>query len=222
MKKAILATLILSLLLAALNACGAEAQQPATPEPAPKVEQSEPEKPELPPESTPEPQTDVEPETKPEPVADAEPEPENTLEFTDCNETVYATSQVNLRAGPGTSYDKVGSLSTGNSTVRTGIDYNSCDGWSRIQLSDGNIVYVSSNYISTAKPAAQTPSSTQSSMDNQNNNNGQSSVNSDLANSGLDFSGPNNIITPGAGKTQEQLDKEFQEMLERTKDEHFQ
>ena len=42
MKKAILAALILSLLLATLTACGAEAQQPTTLEPAPKIEQSEP------------------------------------------------------------------------------------------------------------------------------------------------------------------------------------
>lgn len=42
MKKAILAALILSLLMATLTACGAEAQQPTTPEPAPKIEQSEP------------------------------------------------------------------------------------------------------------------------------------------------------------------------------------
>ena len=81
---------------------------------------------------------------------------------------------------------------------------------------------MSSNYISTTKPVAQTPSSTPSSVTNQNNNNGQPGVNSDLANSGLDFSGPSNIITPGAGKTQEQIDQEVQEMLERTKDEHFQ
>ena len=43
MKKAILAALVLSLLLAVLTACGAEAQ-PTTPEPAPKIE--EPTKPE--------------------------------------------------------------------------------------------------------------------------------------------------------------------------------
>lgn len=42
MKKILFSTLILSLLLATLTACGAEAQQPTTPEPAPKIEQSEP------------------------------------------------------------------------------------------------------------------------------------------------------------------------------------
>lgn len=76
MKKAILAALILSLLLATLTACGAEAQQPTTPEPTPQVNQIEPEKPELPAEPTPEPLADVEPVTEPEPVADVEPEPE--------------------------------------------------------------------------------------------------------------------------------------------------
>ena len=261
MKKILFSALILSLLLATLTACGAEAKQ-SQPEPAPKIEEPKPE-PLAAPEKTEISQEELEPifeqvyaeasgnhpedwsidfqitdeigkitkaipddkkapanlreiytewrtaKTTPEPTAEPEPEPENTLTFTDCNETVYAISQVNLRSGPGTNYDKVGSLSTGNSAVRTGIGYNSCDGWSRIQLSDGSTVYVSSNYLSYNKPAAQATSSTPSSGTNQNNNNGQSNANSNLANSGLDFSGPRNIITPGEGKTQEELEAEW-------------
>lgn len=42
MKKILFSALILSLLLATLTACGAEAQQPTTPEPTPEIEQSEP------------------------------------------------------------------------------------------------------------------------------------------------------------------------------------
>lgn len=75
--------------------------------------------------------------------------------FTDCNETVYATGTVNLRNGAGTSFEKVGSLNTGDSVTRTGIGTAEAEGWSRIQLSDGSIVYVSNKYISTTKPAPQ-------------------------------------------------------------------
>lgn len=77
--------------------------------------------------------------------------------FTDCNETVYATGTVNLRTGAGTSFEKVGSLNKGDSVTRTGIAIagTEAEGWSRIQLSDGSIVYVSSNYISTTKPVVQ-------------------------------------------------------------------
>lgn len=77
--------------------------------------------------------------------------------FTDCNETVYATGTVNLRNGAGTSFEKVGSLNTGDSVTRTGIAITGteAEGWSRIQLSDGSTVYVSNKYISTTKPAPQ-------------------------------------------------------------------
>ena len=75
--------------------------------------------------------------------------------FTDCNETVYATGTVNLRNGAGTSFEKVGSLNTGDSVTRTGIGTAEAEGWSRIQLSDGSIVYVSNQYLSTTKPVVQ-------------------------------------------------------------------
>ena len=77
--------------------------------------------------------------------------------FTDCNETVYATGTVNLRNGAGTSFEKVGSLNKGDSVTRTGtaIAGTEAEGWSRIQLSDGNIVYVSNKYLSTTKPVVQ-------------------------------------------------------------------
>ncbi len=88
-----------------------------------------------------------------------EPAPENPLTFTDCNETVYATSTVNLRSGPSTDYEKIGSLSAGDSVTRIGIGTGTAEGWSKIQLSDGSIVYVSSKYVSTTKPATQQSSS---------------------------------------------------------------
>lgn len=77
--------------------------------------------------------------------------------FTDCNETVYATGTVNLRSGPGTDYDKTGSLNGGQSVTRIGIGIvgGEADGWSKIQLADGVEVYVSSKYLSTTKPVVQ-------------------------------------------------------------------
>ena len=157
MKKILFLALILSLLLATLTACGAETQQPTTPEPAPQADQVEPEKPELPAEPNPEPLADLEPATEPEPVVDVEPEaePQEIYTFDDCNEIVYATSNVNLRSGPSTDYDKVGSLKTADSVTRTGTGIDQFENWSRIQLSDGTEVYVNNNYISTTKPVTQ-------------------------------------------------------------------
>ena len=84
--------------------------------------------------------------------------------FTEVNETVYATGTVNLRSGPSTAHDKVGSLNKSDSVTRVGIGTAEAEGWSRIQLSDGSLVYVSNKYLSTTKPVAQQPSggSTQS------------------------------------------------------------
>ena len=75
--------------------------------------------------------------------------------FTEVNEQVWATGTVNLRNGAGTSFEKVGSLNTGDSVTRTGIGTAEAEGWSRIQLSDGSIVYVSNKYLSTTKPVVQ-------------------------------------------------------------------
>ena len=149
MKKAFLSILVLSLLLAILVACGAQAKEPDAPEPAPapQADQIEPAGPEQPAEPA-EPITDIEPIAEPETVADVEPEPEpepmpeNIWTFTDCNETVYAISTVNLRSGPSTDYEKVGSLSTGDSVTRTGIGTGDYENWSRVILSDGTEVNV--------------------------------------------------------------------------------
>ena len=78
--------------------------------------------------------------------------------FTEVNETVYATGTVNLRSGPSTAHDKVGSLNKSDSVTRVGIGTAEAEGWSRIQLSDGSTVYVSNKYLSTTKPVAQQPS----------------------------------------------------------------
>ena len=93
-----------------------------------------------------------------EEVADQEEDlTEEVQLFTDCNETVYATGTVNLRNGAGTSFEKVGSLNKGDSVTRTGIAIagTEAEGWSRVELSDGTVAYISSKYLSTTKPVVQ-------------------------------------------------------------------
>ena len=162
MKKALIYALALALALS-LTACGQpKAEQPT--DPAPSTSAPEPI-------ATPEPIKDTTPEPEPEqtPAAPVETEdtqpPEETESqedevqlFTDVNETVYATGTVNLRSGPSTAHDKVGSLNKSDSVTRVGIGTAEAEGWSRIQLSDGSTVYVSNKYLSTTKPVAQQPS----------------------------------------------------------------
>lgn len=88
-------------------------------------------------------------------AGNAEGDLEEVDPFTEVNETVYATGTVNLRSGPSTAHDKVGSLNKSDSVTRVGIGTAEAEGWSRIQLSDGSIVYVSNKYLSTTKPVVQ-------------------------------------------------------------------
>lgn len=68
------------------------------------------------------------------------------------NETVYAISAVNVRSGPGISYDKVGQLSQDEAVQRIAKGSN---GWSRV-VYKGQEAYVSTNYLTTQKPIAPT------------------------------------------------------------------
>ena len=159
MKKTLIYALALALALS-LTACGQpNAEQPT--DPAPSTSTPEPI-------AAPEPIKDTAPEPEPEqtPAAPVETEdtqpPEETESqedevqlFTEVNETVYATGTVNLRSGPSTAHDKVGSLNKSDSVTRTGIGTADAEGWSRIQLSDGSTVYVSNKYLSTTKPVVQ-------------------------------------------------------------------
>ena len=159
MKKALIYALALALALS-LTACGQpKAEQPT--DPAPSTSAPEPI-------ATPEPIKDTAPEPEPEqtpapPVETEDTQPPEETEsqedevqlFTEVNETVYATGTVNLRSGPSTAHDKVGSLNKSDSVTRVGIGTAEAEGWSRIQLSDGSLVYVSNKYLSTTKPVVQ-------------------------------------------------------------------
>ena len=98
-------------------------------------------------------------ETKPEETKPTEPKPEETkpeeqkpttptASYKEVNETVYATSSVNVRTGPSTDYEKVGQLKEGESVTRIGVGDN---GWSKVIYKEKEC-YISSNYLSTTKP----------------------------------------------------------------------
>ena len=97
--------------------------------------------------------TPTEEETAP-PVVEPATEPMDIPEiiFNDVDEIVYAISSVNIRSGPGTDYEIVGSLAYGQSIRRTGVGSN---GWSRVEL-NGEDAYISSSYLSTTAPASDT------------------------------------------------------------------
>lgn len=75
-----------------------------------------------------------------------ETEPETLYE--EVTETVYATTDVNIRSGPGVEYPILGMHTYGSSISRTGIGSN---GWSRI-IYNGETAYMSSEYLSTFNP----------------------------------------------------------------------
>ena len=77
--------------------------------------------------------------------------------FTDCNETLYATTTVNVRDTYSTSGSKLGSLAKAQEITRTGIGIGDADGWSRVVF-QGQEAYVSSYYLSATKPQISKPS----------------------------------------------------------------
>lgn len=85
-------------------------------------------------------------------------EAEPTYSFTSVNETVYATSTVNIREGFSADTDKVGSLGKGQSIKRVGIGTGDAEGWSEVEF-NGQTAYISSDYLSLTKPAAQSSGS---------------------------------------------------------------
>lgn len=101
-----------------------------------------------------------------EPVGTPAPTEQEQL-FTDCSETMYATTTVNVRSSYSTNSDKLGSLTKAQSVTRTGIGTGAAAGWSRIEF-NGKVAYVSSDYLSATKPQVSTGS-------NSGNSGGQTS-----------------------------------------------
>ena len=158
MKKAIIYGMSLALILS-MTACGGsnenaadKSQETSTPEVSQSVESSTP---------TSEQTTQTAPETTPTPESVSTPARDDTTEqeqlFTDCSETMYATTTVNVRSSYSTNSDKLGSLTKAQSVTRTGIGTGDAAGWSRIEF-NGKVAYVSSDYLSATKPQVSKPS----------------------------------------------------------------
>lgn len=158
MKKAIICGMSLALILS-MTACGGsnenaadKSHETSTPEVSQSVESSTP---------TPEQTTQTAPETTPTPESVSTPARDDTTEqeqfFTDCSETLYATTTVNVRDTYSTSGNKLGSLAKAQEITRTGIGIGDADGWSRVVF-QGQEAYVSSDYLSATKPQVSKPS----------------------------------------------------------------
>lgn len=99
---------------------------------------------------------------------------ESNYTVTPMTATLYAQQAVNLRQGPGTEYDKVGSLSTNQSVEITGYTDVASGKW--YQLSNGS--FVSSKYLSTDKVVIKTPTNNNSSNSGSNSNSDSNNSNS--------------------------------------------
>ena len=213
MNKAFMVGLSLALILS-LSACGNTttkegdngAQDTSTPEitqpvdtSTPKVEQNT-QTTQGNPEQTP--AVEETPTVEETPAQEVEAQPEVQL-FTDCNETVYATTTVNVRDTYSTSGNKVGSLTKAQSVTRTGTGQGEAAGWSRIEF-NGQVAYVNSDYLSTTKPQVTTSSgsggnsggSTQASKPSTST--GSSSSGSSSSSGGNSYSKPFTPTTGGA------------------------
>lgn len=131
--------------------------------------------------------------------------------FTDADEMMYTTGTVNIRTGPGTSYDKIDSLPKAWSVHRIGIGTGTAEGWSLIEFEDGSTACVSSNYLSYTKPSTQAVNNNGGSTGGSSGSSGgkqQSTTDPDLeaklAALGAD-SGPSNYVDPNAGRSEEDL-----------------
>ena len=71
----------------------------------------------------------------------------SNVTFDRVNEKMIAKSNVNIRVGPSTSFDKVGLLEKGNSVIRIGVGSN---GWSQVVYND-QVRYISSKYLTKSE-----------------------------------------------------------------------
>lgn len=72
-----------------------------------------------------------------------------TANFSSVNETVYTTERCNVRESYSTSSKKIDTISAGKELKRTGVGDN---GWSKVEY-NGKEAYISSQYLTTTKPA---------------------------------------------------------------------
>lgn len=98
---------------------------------------------------------------------------ESNYTVTPMTATLYAQQAVNLRQGPGTNYDKTGSLSTNQSVEVTGYTDVASGKW--YQLSNGS--FVSSKYLKDIQVSTSTTTKPSTNTNNTGNNNGGASNN---------------------------------------------
>lgn len=132
-------------------------------------------------------------------------EAEPTYSFTSVNETVYATSTVNIREGFSADTDKVGSLGKGQSIKRVGIGTGDAEGWSEVEF-NGQTAYISSDYLSLTKPAAQSSGSNSGSQTSQGSSGGQTSQSKPSSGSQSSSSGQTQTQQPSSSGTEHSLD----------------
>ncbi len=175
MRKALIYGLSLALAFS-LSACTPTQEDP--PEDTNTLEVTEPADTSEPEQTAPAEPDDQEPQETAETTADTEPVEPSTTEipdlFTSVNETVYATTTVNVREGFSADTDKVGSLSKGQSITRVGIGTGDAEGWSQVEF-NGQTAYISSEYLSLTKPAAPSSGSNSGSQTSQGSSGGQAS-----------------------------------------------
>ena len=91
------------------------------------------------------------------------------LQVKELHQTMYAKQSVNVRKGDSTDYEKIGSLSFNQQVKVTG--QSETTGWYRIEF-NGEIGFVSSNYLSTEKTVVATPPVSNANNNNQSSNQG--------------------------------------------------
>ena len=204
MKKAIIYGMSLALILS-MTACGSSndnaadnSQDTSTPAVTQPVESSTPEI-----TATPEQTTQTAPETTPTPESVSTPAQENTTApqendslFTETDETMYATTTVNVRSSYSTNSDKLGSLTKAQSVTRTGIGTGAAAGWSRIEF-NGKVAYVSSDYLSATKPQVSTGSNSGNSSGQTSKPSTQPSTGGNSGSSGGSSGGSTAPVPPG-------------------------
>ncbi len=135
--------------------------------------------------------------TKPEKESASEKNEENkntnetTYSVVEMSATKYAKQSVNIRKGPGTDYEKIGSLTMNQKVTVTGQANN---GWYRISFNGGD-AYVSNKYLVDNKiETNETTTNNGGNSDNggENNNGSDDTTN----NSNTDNGGGNNTPTP--------------------------
>lgn len=164
-KKLFKSAVIITAVMLSVSGCAGGCSKQAEPviaestEETPEPEESIPEESEESLEPTPSPT--VEPEesipeesSESEEVEPEESEPDLGYEIIPIDEvTMYATTNCNLRGGPGTQYDKVGSLSYAQEIVCNGKVEDGDKLWLVLKTDDGSTQMVSGSLVSRDKPS---------------------------------------------------------------------